>query len=177
MQPGVASERHGEYRAWLSERLSGPQNFGVSDDLWERTEEKANLVQDAYFAALAIEWGCEWITTDATTRASQASAGPTRWRATDQDPLARCRWEAAPGARGPVVAPPVGLPAELTTQVGQRVMTMSPLVLSTIPTSSCCSLAGTLKSASTWRNTRIISCHSRSVMFRCAWACFMVRPV
>ena len=25
---------------------------------------KGNLIPDAYFAALAIEWGCEWVTTD-----------------------------------------------------------------------------------------------------------------
>lgn len=25
---------------------------------------RGNLVPDAYLAALAIEWGCEWITTD-----------------------------------------------------------------------------------------------------------------
>ncbi len=110
------TERHDEYRAWLIERLSGPENVGVSDlvfsgfvrvvthprvfqrpsrledafefveavrgcpgavhvtpgprhwgilrDLCSRAGAKGNLVPDAYLAALAVEWGCEWITTD-----------------------------------------------------------------------------------------------------------------
>lgn len=110
------SVRHDEYRAWLIERLTAPENLGVSEmvlsamiristhprvfhypstlaealsfaeairarpnaipvtpgprhwgifrDLCERSEAKGNLIPDAYFAALAIEWGCEWITTD-----------------------------------------------------------------------------------------------------------------
>lgn len=110
------SARHEEYRRWLIQRLSGPENIGVSElvfsglvriathprvfhhpsapaevfafveairsrsnavpvspgprhwgifrDLCENTGAKGNLVPDAYFAALAIEWGCEWMTTD-----------------------------------------------------------------------------------------------------------------
>jgi hypothetical protein len=110
------SERHDEFRDWLTQRLTGPENVGVSElvmsglvriathprvyrypsssaeafafteavrarpntvpvapgprhwsifrDLCERTEARGNLVRDAYFAALAIEWGCEWMTTD-----------------------------------------------------------------------------------------------------------------
>ena len=110
------TDRHDEYRAWLLERLSGPENVGVSElvlsgvvrvvthprvfrspstldeafafvqavracpravqvapgprhwdifrDLCSRSGAKENHVPDAYFAALAIEWGCEWITAD-----------------------------------------------------------------------------------------------------------------
>ena len=32
--------------------------------LCKETETVGNLIPDAYFAALAIESGCEWITTD-----------------------------------------------------------------------------------------------------------------
>jgi toxin-antitoxin system PIN domain toxin len=110
------SRRHEEYRIWLVERLTGLENFGVSElvlsavvriathprvyrhpsapvdvfafadairsrpnsvpvapgprhwsifrDICERSDAKGNLVPDAYFAALAIEWGCIWVTTD-----------------------------------------------------------------------------------------------------------------
>jgi len=108
--------RHREFRAWLLERLTGPENVGVSDlilatfvrivthprvfrepsppgeafafteavrsasnavlvspgprhwdvfgDLCWRAGARGDMVPDAYLAALAIEWGCEWITTD-----------------------------------------------------------------------------------------------------------------
>ncbi|MBI3982316.1 MAG: type II toxin-antitoxin system VapC family toxin, partial [Gemmatimonadetes bacterium] len=42
----------------------GPRHWSIFRDLCERTEARGNLVPDAYFAALAIEWGCEWMTTD-----------------------------------------------------------------------------------------------------------------
>ncbi len=110
------TERHSDYRAWLTDRLAGSENVGVSElvlsgvvriathprvfrqpsrlsaaldfveavrsspnvvmvtpgqrhwpifrDLCEGSGAKGNLVPDAYLAALAIEWGCEWITTD-----------------------------------------------------------------------------------------------------------------
>jgi toxin-antitoxin system PIN domain toxin len=110
------SERHGEFRTWLLEAVSGDAAFGLSEQVlasvvritthpkiyvkpskvsevfsfcdtlrelpncaliypkarhWEifhklcqQTDVKGNLVQDAWFAALAIESGCEWITTD-----------------------------------------------------------------------------------------------------------------
>ena len=108
--------RHGEYRRWLSDRLTGNEPFGVADlvlgaliriathprifrqpsttdeafafaaalrscpnavpvapgarhwdlfhGLCRSAAARGNLVPDAYFAALAIESGCEWITTD-----------------------------------------------------------------------------------------------------------------
>lgn len=41
----------------------GPRHWHIFRDLCVRAKAKGNLVTDAYFAALAIEWGCEWITT------------------------------------------------------------------------------------------------------------------
>lgn len=78
----VDAQRHEEYRAWLQERLTGPftqairsrpnsvtvtpgpRHRHIFHDLRVRAKAKGNLVTDAYFAALAIEWGCEWISTD-----------------------------------------------------------------------------------------------------------------
>ena len=110
------TDRHQEYHTWLTDRLTGPENVGVSDlvlsgvirvathprvfavpstlkesltfvevvrsspvsipispgkrhwdvfrDLCGKASVKGNLVPDAYFAAVAMEAGCEWITTD-----------------------------------------------------------------------------------------------------------------
>ena len=42
----------------------GPRHWTVFCDLCRRAKAAGNLVPDAWFAALAIESGCEWITTD-----------------------------------------------------------------------------------------------------------------
>jgi hypothetical protein len=42
----------------------GPRHWELFVDLSKRSGVKANLVSDAYLAALAIESGSEWITTD-----------------------------------------------------------------------------------------------------------------
>lgn len=42
----------------------GPRHWQIFCDLCRRSHALGNLVQDAWFAALAIEFGCEWITTD-----------------------------------------------------------------------------------------------------------------
>ena len=42
----------------------GARHFTIFDDLCRCAVTNDNLVQDAWFAALAIESGCEWITTD-----------------------------------------------------------------------------------------------------------------
>ncbi len=42
----------------------GTRHWGVFCDLCRRAHAIGNLVQDAWFAALAIESGCEWITMD-----------------------------------------------------------------------------------------------------------------
>lgn len=40
------------------------RHWRIFDSLCRSAEVRGNLVQDAWFAALAIEWGCEWITVD-----------------------------------------------------------------------------------------------------------------
>ena len=42
----------------------GARHFGIFVDLVRRTGAKGNHVADAYHAALAIETGSEWVTTD-----------------------------------------------------------------------------------------------------------------
>jgi uncharacterized protein len=42
----------------------GPRHWGIFTALCRRANANGNLVQDAWLAALAIESGCEWITTD-----------------------------------------------------------------------------------------------------------------
>jgi uncharacterized protein len=42
----------------------GPRHWQIFQRLCRRPEVRGNLVQGAWFAALAIETGCEWITTD-----------------------------------------------------------------------------------------------------------------
>lgn len=42
----------------------GVRHFQIFEDLCRSAAASGNLVQDAWFAALAIESGCEWITTD-----------------------------------------------------------------------------------------------------------------
>jgi toxin-antitoxin system PIN domain toxin len=42
----------------------GPRHWGIFRALCQSAGTKGNLIADAYLAALAIESGCEWITTD-----------------------------------------------------------------------------------------------------------------
>ncbi|MBI4492955.1 MAG: type II toxin-antitoxin system VapC family toxin [Chloroflexi bacterium] len=42
----------------------GPRHWPIFESLCEATRAKGNLIPDAYLAALAIESGSEWITTD-----------------------------------------------------------------------------------------------------------------
>jgi toxin-antitoxin system PIN domain toxin len=42
----------------------GPRHWTIFSSLCRAARAKGNLVPDAYFAALAIEAGCEWITAD-----------------------------------------------------------------------------------------------------------------
>ena len=42
----------------------GPRHWSIFSGLCKGAKASGNLVQDAWFAALAIESGCEWITTD-----------------------------------------------------------------------------------------------------------------
>jgi toxin-antitoxin system PIN domain toxin len=42
----------------------GVRHWSIFVDLCDRARVTGNLVQDAWFAALAMESGCEWISTD-----------------------------------------------------------------------------------------------------------------
>lgn len=42
----------------------GARHWSIFEGLCRRAKARGNLLQDAWFAALAIETGCEWITTD-----------------------------------------------------------------------------------------------------------------
>jgi uncharacterized protein len=42
----------------------GNRHWPIFKDLCDAAQANGNLAQDAWFAALAIESGCEWITTD-----------------------------------------------------------------------------------------------------------------
>ncbi|MEO8055488.1 MAG: type II toxin-antitoxin system VapC family toxin [Acidobacteriota bacterium] len=42
----------------------GPRHWEIFEGLCRSTRVRGNLVPDAYLAALAIESGCEWVTTD-----------------------------------------------------------------------------------------------------------------
>ncbi|MGP4016322.1 type II toxin-antitoxin system VapC family toxin [Saccharopolyspora sp. 5N708] len=42
----------------------GPRHWEIFTELCRKADAKGNLVPDAYLAAIAIEHGCEWITTD-----------------------------------------------------------------------------------------------------------------
>lgn len=42
----------------------GERHWSIFTRLCESSKASGNLVQDAWFAALAIEHGCEWISTD-----------------------------------------------------------------------------------------------------------------
>jgi toxin-antitoxin system PIN domain toxin len=42
----------------------GDRHWNIFRRLCIETDTRGSLVTDAWFAALAIEWGCEWITLD-----------------------------------------------------------------------------------------------------------------
>ncbi len=42
----------------------GERHWDIFTDLCRKVDAKGNLVADAFLAAIAIESGCEWITTD-----------------------------------------------------------------------------------------------------------------
>ena len=55
----------------------GPRHWDIFAELCRKANACGNLVQDAWFAALAIESGCEWITADR----DYACFPGLRWRA------------------------------------------------------------------------------------------------
>lgn len=54
----------------------GPRHWDVFTRLCADAQATGNLVPDAWFAAMAVESGCEWITTDR----DYARFKPLRWR-------------------------------------------------------------------------------------------------
>lgn len=42
----------------------GERHWAIFEELCDRAKATGNLAQDAWFAALAVESGCEWISTD-----------------------------------------------------------------------------------------------------------------
>ena len=44
--------------------VPGERHWPIFEHLCQAARAAGNLVQDAWFAALALESGCEWITTD-----------------------------------------------------------------------------------------------------------------
>jgi len=44
--------------------VPGEKHWSLFEQLCRKAKATGNLLQDAWFAALAIETGCEWITTD-----------------------------------------------------------------------------------------------------------------
>ena len=44
--------------------MPGARHWAIFERLCKHAGAKGNLVADAYLAALAIERGCEWVTTD-----------------------------------------------------------------------------------------------------------------
>ena len=42
----------------------GPRHFSIFEGLCRQAAATGNLVRDAWLAALAVESGCEWLTTD-----------------------------------------------------------------------------------------------------------------
>jgi len=69
-QPSTPEQAFGfirELRQRPNARLlnPGPAHWSIFEDLCEQSRATGKLVADAYHAALAIEHGCVWVTTDA----------------------------------------------------------------------------------------------------------------
>lgn len=56
--------------------MPGPNHWRIFRRLCDEAGARGNLVPDAFFAAMAIEHGCEWITTDGDFARFQG----LRWR-------------------------------------------------------------------------------------------------
>lgn len=68
-EPSTIAEASAFARALLEQPncqviVPGGRHWDLFLDLCQTSGAKGNLVQDAWFAALAIESGCDWITTD-----------------------------------------------------------------------------------------------------------------
>lgn len=56
--------------------LPGERHWHIFESLCESAKARGNLVQDAWLAALAMEHGCEWVSTDG----DYARFAGLRWR-------------------------------------------------------------------------------------------------
>ncbi|HUL72074.1 MAG TPA: type II toxin-antitoxin system VapC family toxin [Vicinamibacterales bacterium] len=68
-EPSTREEALGFCRAVLEPEACtiirpGARHWPIFVELADRAKAAGNLIQDAWFAALAIESGCEWISTD-----------------------------------------------------------------------------------------------------------------
>ena len=68
-KPSSQGETFAFCRALLEQQnatviVPGERHWSIFETLCDQSKATGNLVQDAWFAALAIEAGCEWITTD-----------------------------------------------------------------------------------------------------------------
>lgn len=68
-QPSSLDEAFGycsELRSLRTAHLIEPseRHWGIFEKLCKSTETRGGRVSDAWFAALAIDWGCEWISVD-----------------------------------------------------------------------------------------------------------------
>ena len=61
---GVPLLRHASRAASLSDVEPGERHWDLFRRLCLETNTQGSRVTDAWFAALAIEWGCEWVTMD-----------------------------------------------------------------------------------------------------------------
>ena len=58
----------------------GQEHWRIFIDLCRKAEARGNLVPDAYHAALALEYGCDWVTLDRDfARFPGTSGGGIRW--------------------------------------------------------------------------------------------------
>ena len=44
--------------------VPGDRHWAIFESICQQSKSHGNIAQDAWFAALAMEYGCEWITTD-----------------------------------------------------------------------------------------------------------------
>jgi toxin-antitoxin system PIN domain toxin len=84
----------------------GRRHWGIFTDLCRSANAYGNLVQDAWLAALAIEWGCEWITNDRDF----ARFEKLQWRTAFADTASASKKSAFPPASFPLVRKTPGRP-------------------------------------------------------------------
>ena len=83
-KPSRASEAFAFSRTLLAQSnanlvVPGQRHWSIFEELCLSTRASGNLVQDAWFAALAIESGCEWITTDRDFARFEGLKARTPW--------------------------------------------------------------------------------------------------